>query len=173
MASPESRSVKRAVRDLLRDVAAGEVGPAVAARAKELLGPRRKPGPKKPRPASVAFAAARRRQEDDAELEAVLAMHSAVWALNRILTADRAAPAGRCDCGCLIAFRHADEGELDHWIERSQGGEHTAANGWRLSKEHHWDKTANRPSRADWNQRREEYCRKAGVPFVPRRERAS
>lgn len=131
--------------------------------------------------AAADHAAARRRQEEKDEVQAKIDMHEACFAWNRANTADRFAPHGRCDCGCGYAFRHANEGECDHWIELSQGGENTRENGWRLRAECHFEKTNERPPmdvgplriapRAIWNMRRADYCRRAGIPFMPRREK--
>jgi hypothetical protein len=130
------------------------------------------------------FAAARRAQEDEAEDQAKRDMRAAVFDWNIAHTGGPGVRFGRCDCGCGYVFRHAEEGECDHWIERSQGGEHTRENGWRLRTECHHEKTNERPpldigpgaalqssARGIWNLRRQDYCKRAGIPFVPRREK--
>lgn len=175
--------MKRELRELLRDVARGEIGPEVARRAAELLEPRRRAAPRRRAGelgAAHAHAETRRRAEQDAVPEARKAMWAAVLAWNIVQTRGPGAPRGRCDCGCGAAFRHATDGEVDHWVERSQGGEDTRENGWRITTDCHWRKTNNRPpvgadersdARAAWNERRAAYCVRADVPFVPRRVR--
>lgn len=176
----------RELRELLRDVARGELGPAIAARAQALLDRKESKettGPKKKTEqlgAGYAHAKTRRAIEEVRETFAKREMHDAVFAWNREHTRGPGAFHGRCDCGCGGAFKHAADGECDHWIERSQGGEHTRANGWRLLSACHDAKTNNRPppdappgwnGRREWNARRERYCARAGIPFVPRREK--
>lgn len=162
--------MRREVRDLLRDVAAGDVSPALAIRAKELLA-RKKRRPRQARAAPSLLSEQRQDARAHEERQAIAAMRFDVWRLNLVLTGGRTAPAGACDAGCGRAFRHPEEGELDHWISRSQGGKHEAVNGWRCCPACHADKTANQPSVAAWNVRRAAYCERAGVPFVARRER--
>lgn len=159
--------MNREIRDLLRDVARGEIGPAVSKRAQDLLDGKPPPGIARP-PGSLGTAYAeivahriqRRTERERTKLE----MHEDVWAWN-------IEHGATCDCGCGYRFRHADEGECDHWLERSQGGEHTRENGWRLSHVCHRMKTDNHPDRADWNERRRAYCQRAGIPFVSRKEK--
>jgi hypothetical protein len=120
--------------------------------------------------AAHEHATKRRAAEDDAELAAKRAMHDGVWRLNILRTSSTTAPHGRCDNpDCQKPFRHFDDGDCDHWIERSQGGEHTVDNGWRLCRECHTDKDG--PDRAEWNQRRKTFCELVRIPFVPRREK--
>lgn len=153
--NPDPRVVERARRELER---------AAAARTRKLA---------KSRPSRKAKAAARAQVGQDRQV-----MHAEVWAWNLAHTRGPGAFHGRCDCGCGQAFRHATEGELDHWIELSQGGEDTRENGWRLTAECHWRKTNERPppgnhedspARPLWNAAREAYCQRAGILFVPRR----
>lgn len=166
--------MKRELRALLLDVARGEIGPAVAARAQELLERKgTKAAPKKKAGqlgAAYEHAKKRRQGEDAAETAAKREMHDAVWRWNLHWTASTTAPHGRCDnAECQKPFRFFDDGDCDHWIERSQGGEHTRANGWRLCRECHTDKDG--PDRAAWNRRRKTYCERARILFVARRER--
>ena len=130
--------------------------------------PLRKPKRKRiaqrlPGPSIAAKRKAKRVNRRDARM----AMHDGVWQMNLILTADPTAPHGRCDCGCGYSFRHVNDGECDHWIERSQGGPDTPANGWRLAVNCHNAKGAG--DREDWNFRRRQYCYRAAVPFIERR----
>jgi 5-methylcytosine-specific restriction endonuclease McrA len=153
---------------IVRAVAAGKVTRRIELLAKRLVDHEKRQAElaaARARPAALEHADARRRREDLEEDAAKRRMHDEVWSWNC------SEGAGRCDCGCGYAFRHATEGECDHWIERSQGGEHTRENGWRLRSECHDAKTNNRPGRASWNARRQTYCERAGIPFVPRRER--
>jgi hypothetical protein len=122
----------------------------------------RKARPKKDLGGATAHHAKVRRQEDLDEEKAKRAMHDAVFAWN-------IAHGGRCDCGCGYLFRHATEGECDHWAGRKGEGAHTRENGWRLRHDCHEDKTHNRPSRQEWNRRRFAYCQRAGIPYVERR----
>jgi 5-methylcytosine-specific restriction endonuclease McrA len=108
--------------------------------------------------------------EDAAELAAKRAMHDDVFAWNLANTTDELAPHGRCDCGCGGRFSSEAEGECDHWIERSQGGPHTRANGWRLLPRCHHKKTGN-VDRPGWNLKRARYCVLAAIPYVERRVR--
>lgn len=130
---------------------------------------------------SVRHAAARRREEDNAETNAKAQMHAEVFAWNILNTPGQF---GSCDCGCGYLFKFAAEGECDHWIERSQGGEHTRENGWRLRYNPcHLAKTNNEvpanqrlnygegSGREYWNTMRRLYCERAGIPFVERRVR--
>ncbi len=123
--------------------------------------------------ASVAHHEKLRRQEEREESAAMAKARAAVWAWNiehnRIPLVWGSRPV--CDCGCGRQFWAADHGEFDHWIERSQGGPDTRENGWRLHHDCHEQKTANRPSRREWNRRRQRYCIAAGIPFVERRVR--
>jgi 5-methylcytosine-specific restriction endonuclease McrA len=116
--------------------------------------------------------------EEKEESAAMAKMHHACFQWNLLHTTEAGAPNGRCDCGCGAAFRSATEGELDHWIERSQGGPDRRENGWRLLSDCHFRKTNNLPpvgapggskARATWNARRLAYCRRASIPFVERR----
>lgn len=149
--APRPALVERARRDLGRDEAAR------ARRMKKSL-PRRKD------------KAARHASDSDA----VKVMWAGVMAWNLANTRGPGAPAGRCDCGCGTPFRHATDGEVDHWIEKSQGGEDHRENGWRLISEHHRMKTDREPPPGDgpptWNERRADYCRRAGIEFVERKE---
>jgi hypothetical protein len=166
--------VNREVLELLRDVARGEIGPAISARARALMEPKKSPAPKKrPRELGEAYAhaVARRKREDLEEAEAKATMRADVWTWNLAHTRDAAAPNGRCDCGCGYVFRHADEGECDHWKGRRGPDAHTRGNGWRLAFGCHVHKTLNRPDVATWNAKRKAYCERAGIAFVPRRER--
>lgn len=151
---------------IIRAVAEGKV-----VRGTELLAQRRVAQlDAKAAPASVRLAEKRRRRAGRDEDQAKRDMHDAVFTWNLEHTRDAAAPAGRCDA-CGLPFRHAGHGHCDHWIERSQGGDHTRENGWRLCAVCHQAKTDNRPSRAWWNHARGAYCAEARIPFVPRRER--
>ncbi len=166
--------MKREIWQLLRDVSRGEIGPVISKRAQELIDGKEPPGIRR-RPeqlgSAYAFAKARHEQLNEEEDQAKRRMREEVFRWNLINTAELGAPYGRCDCGCGYAFRHADEGECDHWIPRSQGGKHTRENGWRLRHWCHEDKTRERPSRLIWNSRRLAYCMAAGVAHMPRRVR--
>jgi 5-methylcytosine-specific restriction endonuclease McrA len=165
--------VNRDVKALLLDVARGEIGPAIAERARALLDGKPTAAPKKRASqlgAAYAHAKTRRALEDAEETFAKSQMHNDVWRWNLDHTASTAAPHGRCDNpDCQRPFRYFDDGDCDHWIERSQGGEHTRENGWRLCRPCHTDKDG--PENEAWNRRRTIYCARAGIPFVPRRTR--
>lgn len=168
--------MKKALRDLLLDVARGEIGPAVAARAHALLAGDgdEAPAPEKAPIPSLSYVDERRAREAQEEAEAKRRMREAVWAWNREWTSSPAAPFGRCDCGCGYAFRHAEEGECDHWKGRVGPDAHTRENGWRLRRECHEQKDGRRPmppGAIPFNARRQVYCARAEIPFVPRKER--
>lgn len=166
--------MNRDLRALLVDVAAGEIGPSIAARARALLQPAKRATPKrKPQELGEAYAhaVARQAREMVEEGEAKARMREEVFLWNLAHTRDESAPFGRCDCGCGYNFRHATEGECDHWKGRRGPEAHTRANGWRLSFGCHVHKTLNKPDVPHWNAKRKNYCERAGIPFVPRRER--
>lgn len=119
-----------------------------------------------------AVKLARRRVRDNelAEDLAKQIMHERVFAWNVEHGRTRF---GECDCGCGTIFKHADDGEVDHWTPRSRGGAHTRENGWRLAAGCHEAKHAARPSVAAWNRKREAYCERAGIPFVAHRDKAA
>ncbi len=165
---------RRELRQLLRDVAAGEIGPGISKRAQELINGKPPPGIEKRLEqlgTAYAFAKAQHARRKQERREALRRMHQEAFAWNREHSADELAPHGRCDCGCGLAFRHAEDGACDHWVPRSQGGPHVRENGWRLTHVCHRMKGEDHPSRAAWNERRQRYCDWAGIPFVPRRER--
>lgn len=130
-----------------------------------------RPPPEKRANPRLAYVTKRKNREERDEAEAKRAMHDECFAWNLRNTRDTLAPCGRCDCGCGGRFTSPGEGECDHWIERSQGGEHTRANGWRLLARCHHRKTENDPDRPAWNDRRRAYCERAAVPYVERRAR--
>jgi hypothetical protein len=127
-------------------------------------------------PAKTLGLPGKTRAERHAEANAAAgAMRAAVFAWNLATTADESAPHGRCDCGCGYAFRHAEDGECDHW-KGGSSREHTRANGWRLRRECHEQKDGRRPMEpgaVSFNARRRAYCDRAGIPFAPRKERAA
>jgi 5-methylcytosine-specific restriction endonuclease McrA len=123
--------------------------------------PRKAPGRE-----AKAVKRAQHRDEMSAAREVVWAWNIAH---NRVEAVWGSHPA--CDCGCGRTFYGEQGGEFDHWIERSQGGPDTRENGWRLHPDCHAQKTANKPSRQEWNRRRFAYCVKAGIPFIERRVR--
>lgn len=120
---------------------------------------------------SIVHLETRRRRKESAEAQALEDMHDQVWAWNLVHTSvPGSAYYGRCDCGCGRPFRSYTHGECDHWVERSQGGADTRANGWRLLPECHEEKT-NAKDRRPWNERRRLYCERAGISYVERRVR--
>jgi 5-methylcytosine-specific restriction endonuclease McrA len=130
-------------------------------------------GPAKPAIPSLSHQAQRAAAADRAEVAAKASMRAAVWAWNLTNTSDPTAPHGRCDCGCGYTFRHAEDGELDHW-KGGSSREHTRENGWRIRRECHEQKDGRRRlpfGAAPFNYRRKAYCARAGIPFVPRKER--
>lgn len=124
---------------------------------------------------SVAYVIERRLQAKRDREQALRAMHLGAWETNlRTTRSNVNAPHGLCDCGCCYPFRSVTEGECDHWISRSQGGPDTKENGWRLrggAGGCHEQKTNGTPSARDWDVRRRNYCDRAGIPFVARKER--
>lgn len=164
--------MKRTLRQLLREVAAGECGPAISARAQDLLDGKPPPGiRKKAEQLGVGYLLMTKRKVEEiaAAAEAARRMRADVWAEN--LRLNPSWLYGVCDCGCGWYFRYDQEGELDHWIPLSQGGPNTRENGWRLRRVCHRAKTDKRPDRETWNAKRKAYCERAGVPFVPMREK--
>ena len=162
--------VAHKVRLVLEGLAEGRAEPWMALYAREALPSFKPRAVRRPRLPSSKFVDDRKRRELEEEIAAVKAMRDQVFEWN---AANTGGAVGRCDndeCPRPF-FPHAQAGELDHWIERSQGGTHTRENGWRLCTACHHEKTSNRPDRATWNERRRRYCERAGVPFVPRRER--
>lgn len=158
-------TVAEKVCEVLTALAAGRCEPWMMSHARVALPAFQVPKHTKKAPIpSLVLVKARRKAAEEQEDAAKLAMHDEVWEWNL-------AHGSRCDCGCGYLFRHIEEGECDHWIERSQGGEHTRANGWRLRSECHHAKTANEPSRQDWNLRRADYCIAAGILYIERRAR--
>jgi 5-methylcytosine-specific restriction endonuclease McrA len=140
-----------------------------------LAGAARLKAPQKAPIPSVAHVERRHAQEHEDEVAAKLAMHDAAWSWNLAHTIGAGAPYGRCDCGCGGAFLYFAHGHCDHWIERSRGGPHTRANAWRLLPDCHERKGRSHPPLGDgpptWNGRREAYCERAEIPFIPRKER--
>lgn len=130
-------------------------------------------GPAKPLPASVTLHEKLQRRAEREQEEAIRRMHGEVWLWNLTHTKSSSAPCGRCDCGCGYAFRHLEEGELDHWKGRRGPDAHTRPNGWRLRVRCHEEKDGRRPrapGSPTFNERRRAYCERAGIPFVPRKE---
>ena len=131
-----------------------------------------RPPPEK-RIAAVDLANARQRETIRNIATAKAKMRRAVWAWNLAHTLGLGAPFGHCDCGCGYAFRFPDEGECDHWKGRKGEGAHTRENGWRLRDLCHRQKDGRakrEPGSPTFNERREAYCKRAGIPFVPRKE---
>lgn len=140
--------MKRAIESLLRDVARGDVGPAIARRAKELLaGPTPRKAPTKARIASIAHVVEVRQAKDRTALDR--------RAETRRHVSDRAA--GLCEaCGA----RRGAALQWDHFWGRDR--EESVESTWMLCAHCHRAKTDNDPSRITWLWSFYEHCRRLG-----------